>query len=155
MCANIPHSYEWGYSRGPAMAVAPVDKVRQVLDYAVTEIPPRKLLMGVPNYGYDWTLPFVQGSVARSLTNVGAAALAGTVGAEIRFAAAAQSPFFNYTDSGGRRHEVWFEDARSLRAKYLLIRDYGLAGISYWNLNSLFRTNFIVLESMYSVEKLL
>ena len=29
-----------------------------------------------------------------------------------------------------------------------------LAGVSFWNLNALFRTNFLVLESMYTVEKL-
>ncbi len=84
-----------------------------------------------------------------------AVTLAGSVGAEIRYDETAQSPFFNYTDSNGRRHEVWFEDARSLRAKYRLVSEYGLAGVSYWNLNSLFRTNFIVLESMFSVEKVL
>ena len=44
-------TYEWGYTRGPAMAVAPVNKVRQVLDYAMDVIPPGKILMGVPNYG--------------------------------------------------------------------------------------------------------
>ena len=32
-------TYEWGYTAGPPMAVAPLDKVRQVLDYALTEIP--------------------------------------------------------------------------------------------------------------------
>jgi len=40
-------TYEWGYTFGPPMAVAPIDKVRQVLDYAVTEIPRSKILMGV------------------------------------------------------------------------------------------------------------
>ncbi|MBR1659955.1 MAG: LysM peptidoglycan-binding domain-containing protein [Oscillospiraceae bacterium] len=148
-------TYEWGYMYGPAMAVAPVNMVRRVLDYAVSEMPAGKILMGMPNYGYDWTLPFVQGSAARPLTNVGAVTLAGNVGAEIRFDAEAQSPWFNYVDSAGRRHEVWFEDARSLRAKYRLVDEYGLAGVSFWNLNSLFRTNFLVLESMFSVEKVL
>ena len=148
-------TYEWGYTRGPAMAVAPADKVRQVLDYAVQAIPAGKLLMGVPNYGYDWTLPFAQGTSARSLTNVEAAALAGRMGAAIRFDETAQSPFFRYYGADGRQHEVWFEDARSLRAKYALVNEYGLAGVSFWNLNHLFRTNFIVLESMFSVEKVL
>ena len=148
-------TYEWGYTRGPAMAVAPIDKVRQVLDYAVSVIPAGKILMGVPNYGYDWTLPFVQGTVARSLTNVEAVTLAGQVGAAIRFDEAAQSPFFRYRGADGKLHEVWFEDARSLRAKYALVNEYGLAGVSFWNLNDLFRANFIVLESMFSVEKVL
>ena len=33
-------TYEWGYTYGPPMAVAPINAVRRVLDYAVTEIPP-------------------------------------------------------------------------------------------------------------------
>lgn len=148
-------TYEWGYTYGPAMAVAPLDKVRQVLDYATQVIPAGKILMGVPNYGYDWTLPFAQGTAARSLANMEAAALAGRVGAAIQYDQAAQSPFFRYYDAEGRQHEVWFEDARSLRAKYALVNEYGLAGVSFWNLNNLFRTNFMVLESMFHVEKVL
>lgn len=38
--------------------MAPIDKVRQVLDYAVMEMPPEKILMGMANYGYSWTLPY-------------------------------------------------------------------------------------------------
>ena len=148
-------TYEWGYTRGPAMAVAPINMVRRVLDYAVDVIPAGKILMGVPNYGYDWTLPFVQGTSARSLTNVEAVTLAGQVGATIQFDETAQSPFFRYRDGDGKLHEVWFEDARSLRAKYALVNEYDLAGVSFWNLNHLFRANFIVLESMFSVEKVL
>ena len=55
-------TYEWGYTYGPAMAVSPLHMVKRVLDYAVSVMPAGKILMGVPNYGYDWTLPFVQGS---------------------------------------------------------------------------------------------
>ena len=148
-------TYEWGYTYGPPMAVAPLDQVRQVLDYATRAIPAERILMGVPNYGYDWTLPFAQGTAARSLANDDAAALAGQVGAAIQFDPAAQSPFFRYYDGEGGQHEVWFEDARSLRAKYALVKEYGLAGVSFWNLNHLFRPNFMVLESMFSVEKVL
>lgn len=148
-------TYEWGYTYGPAMAVAPLNMVRRVLDYAVQAIPAEKILMGIPNYGYDWTLPFVQGSAAHSLTNVEAAALAGRMGAAIQYDQTAQSPFFRYYGGDGRQHEVWFEDARSLRAKYALVEEYGLAGVSFWNLNQLFRANFLVLESMYQVEKVL
>ncbi|MCD8115760.1 MAG: LysM peptidoglycan-binding domain-containing protein [Oscillospiraceae bacterium] len=148
-------TYEWGYTYGPAMAVAPIDKVRQVLDYAVSVVPAGKILLGVPNYGYDWTLPFVQGSAAKPLTNVGAVTLAGQVGAAIQFDETARSPFFLYYDGDGAQHEVWFEDARSLQAKYALVNEYGLAGVSFWNLNNLFRANFLVLGSMFSVEKVI
>ncbi|NLA72654.1 MAG: LysM peptidoglycan-binding domain-containing protein [Clostridiales bacterium] len=148
-------TYEWGYTYGPAQAVAPLNEVRRVLDYAVTAIPPEKILMGIPNYGYDWTLPFVQGSSARVLSNTAAANLASSVGAEIKFDLKAQSPFFNYFDNNGNEHVVWFEDARSIRAKLYTVNEYGLAGVSYWTLNSYFPQNWIVLNSMYNVIKVL
>lgn len=148
-------TYEWGYTYGPAQAVAPLNEVRRVLDYAVTAIPPEKILMGIPNYGYDWTLPFVQGSSARVLSNTAAANLASSVGAEIKFDLKAQSPFFNYFDNNGNEHVVWFEDARSIRAKFYTVNEYGLAGVSYWTLNSYFPQNWIVLNSMYNVIKVL
>ena len=44
-------TYEWGYTAGPPMAVAPLPNVRAVLDYAVTEIPAGKIFLGIPNYG--------------------------------------------------------------------------------------------------------
>jgi spore germination protein len=148
-------TYEWGYTYGPAMAVAPVDQVRRVLDYAVSVMPPGKILMGMPNYGYDWTLPFVQGSAASVITNTGAVTLASNVRAPIKFDERSQAPFFNYYDAQGRRHEVWFDDARSIQARLRLVNEYGLAGVSYWTLDTLFRTQFLVLQSMYSVNKVL
>ena len=52
---------KWGYAYGPPMAVAPMPQVRRVAEYALARIPAEKILLGVPNYGYDWTLPYVQG----------------------------------------------------------------------------------------------
>ncbi len=147
-------TYEWGYIYGPAMAVAPVDQVRRVLDYAVTVIPSQKILMGMPNYGYDWTLPFVRGSAADPVSNTEAVELAARVGAAIRYDEKAQAPFFNYY-SERKKHEVWFDDARSIQARLRLINDYKLAGLSYWTIDDLFRTQFLVLESMYNVAKVL
>ncbi|MBW7573519.1 LysM peptidoglycan-binding domain-containing protein [Caproiciproducens faecalis] len=145
-------TYEWGYTYGPPRAVAPVNLVEDVLQYAVTVIPSKKILMGIPNYGYDWTLPFVQGSSARSLTNPGAVSLASRVGAQILFDTKAQSPFFNYYENG-KQHVVWFEDARSIQAKLELVDKYDLGGVSYWTINSFFPQNWIVLNSMYNIRK--
>ena len=151
----IPMTYEWGYLRGPAEAVAPINKVRQVLDYAVSVIPSEKILMGMPNYGYDWTLPFVKGSVARILTNYGAVMLALRVGARIQYDYTAQAPYFNYYDNERRRHEVWFDDARSYYARLGLIDVYNLGGVSYWTTNNYFAPNWTVLDAMYNVRKVI
>ena len=148
-------TYEWGYTAGPAMAVSPINEVIKVLNYAVTAIPRNKIFMGIPNYGYDWTLPFVKGTAARTLTNVGAVDLALRTGSAIRYDEKSQAPFFNYYDAQGRRHEVWFEDARSIEAKLMLVNRYKLGGISYWTINRFFPQNWLVLNSLYDVKKVI
>ncbi len=146
-------TYEWGYTYGPPMAVAPLPNVRQVVEYALTEIPPEKIWLGVPTYGYDWPLPFVQGrSRATSISSQQALALARRYGAEIQYDQRAQSPWFRYTD-GGTDHEVWFEDARSIRAKLSLIPEYGLVGVRYWNLMRDFPQNWALLSSLYQIRQ--
>lgn len=138
------------------MAVAPLNKVEEVLRYAVTQIEPGKIFMGIPNYGYNWTLPFVQGtSQAQSLSNVAAVELAREVGAYIQYDAVAQAPHFDYYDDQWQQHEVWFEDARSIRAKLDLVPLYGLQGISYWNIMRYFPQNWLVLNSLYNIRRVL
>lgn len=149
-------TYEWGYTYGPAMAVAPIDKVREVLDYAVTEISRDKIYKGIPNYGYDFILPYVQGvSKADSVSNVEAVQLAAEVGAEIAYDEKSQSPYFIYYDNQGRQHQVWFEDARSIEAKLDLFSEYGFEGIGYWNVMRYFPQNWLVLSSLYDIAKVL
>lgn len=146
-------TYEWGHSGSVPMAVAPLNQVKRVMDYAVSEIPPSKLFMGVPNYGYDWTLPTVPGSRARSIGNVQAVDQAVDVGAAIEYAMPQQTPHYNYY-RGGQQHEVWFEDARSIRAKLDLASSYGLRGISIWNLMRWFPQLWTVLSTMFAIEKI-
>ncbi len=127
-------TYEWGYTYSVPMAVAPVNKVRQVVEYALTRIPAEKIHLGLPNYGYDWPLPHVPGTTkATSIGNLQAVQIAIDNNAEIQYDETAQSPWFSYTRDG-EQHEVWFEDVRSYRAKFALISEYGLAGLGVWQL---------------------
>ena len=146
-------TYEWGYTYGPPMAVAPLPNVRAVLDYAVTQMPAGKIFLGVPNYGYDWPLPFIQGETrAQSISNQRAIELAVQYGEPIQYDETAQSPFFHYTDAGGTAHEVWFEDARSMDAKLRLVAEYGFRGAGFWNLMRPFSQVWLVLDSLYDIE---
>lgn len=147
-------TYEWGYSYGPPMAVAPINKVREVLEYAVTEIPPNRIFMGIPNYGYNWTLPYIRGeSMAPSISNVEAVNLAREYGAEILFDEVAQSPYFYYTASDGAEHVVWFEDARSIYTKLMTAFEFGFLGVSYWNIMRFFPQNWLVLSQLFDIYK--
>ena len=149
-------TYEWGYTAGPPMAVAPMPQVRQVLDYALTVMPPQKIFLGVPTYGYDWPLPFRQGVTrAPSLSPQEALALARRYGAEIRYDETAQSPWFRYTAEDGTIHEVWFEDARSSLAKFRLAADNGLQGVGLWNLMRSAPQTYLVLNGAFSIEKVI
>lgn len=148
-------TYEWGYTYGPPMAVAPINKVRQVLDYAVTEIDSTKINMGIPNYGYDWQLPYERGiTKAKTLGNIEAVQLAIEKGAVIQFDEVAMSPYFNYVENGVE-HEVWFEDPRSIEAKLELIYEYNLRGASYWQIMQLFRSNWLLVDYNFNVEKII
>jgi len=145
-------TYEWGYTYGPPMAVAPLPNVRAVLDYAVTEIPREKIFLGIPNYGYDWPLPFQQGVTrARSISNEEAVALAVRYGAEISYDERAQSPYFYYTDSADTEHAVWFEDVRSMATKLRLVAEYRFHGVGYWNLMRPFTQGWMTLNALYDV----
>lgn len=144
-------TYEWGYKYGPAMAVAPLNKVRQVVEYALTEIPSEKILLGIPNYGYDWTLPFIQGeSEALTIGNVQAVQIAIANNAQIQFDDLAQSPFFTYEDDG-IMHEVWFEDVRSLQRKYDLVEEYKLRGIGVWQIMRLTRAMWLLYANRFLI----
>lgn len=146
-------TYEYGYKYGPNMAVAPINQVRKVVEYAVTEIPPWKVNLGIPNYGYDWPLPFERGvTVARTIGNVEAVQIAIKQGVPIEYDEISQSPFFRYTQEEVV-HEVWFEDVRSIQAKMNLIKEFALRGAGYWQINQLFRANWVLVNQEFEIIK--
>lgn len=155
--AALLMTYEWGYTYGPPMAVAPIDQVRRVVDYAMTEMTPDKAILGIPNYGYDWTLPYVRGeSMARSLSNTDAVEKAVAAGARIMFDELAQAPFYSYysNENGSpKEHVVWFEDPRSVRAKLSLIEEYGLVGGSVWNIMRWFPQLWLQINDTFDIYK--
>ena len=146
-------TYEWGYVYGEPMAISPLSEVEAVISYAVTRIPSNKILMGMPNYAYDWKVPFVQGDIANTITNTRALEIAIENGASINFDPKAQAPYFNYTDSNGIARVVWFDDAKSIDARLNLVTKYNLAGVSYWTINNFYPVNWSVLSNKFNITK--
>lgn len=147
-------TYEWGYSGGPPMPVSPINEVERVINYAISVMPANKIMMGQNLYGYDWTLPFVPGGeYARVISPQRAIDIARQYNAQILYNYVAQAPHFNYVDSEGRTHEVWFEDARSIQAKINLVKRLGLRGISYWKLGLPFPQNWLLIGENFNVTK--
>jgi len=137
-------TYEWGYVYGEPLAISPYNEVEAVISYAVTRIPSEKILMGMPNYAYNWTLPYTPGTAAETLTNTKALELALQYGSSINFDPRARAPYFNYTDESGKEHIVWFEDARSISERLGLVTKYNLAGVSYWTINNFNAVNWAI-----------
>lgn len=146
-------TYEWGYRLGPPQAISPLNRIKQVLDYAVTVIPRQKILFGFQLYARDWVLPHRPGMEAETFSMQEAVAKAVRYQASIQFDTLSQTPFYNYVDEEGRSHQVWFEDARSVQAKFDTVKDYGLRGISYWALGFPFPQNWTLLQDNFNIIK--
>jgi spore germination protein len=148
-------TYDWGWQGGPPRAVSPIGPVTQVIKYAKTQMPSRKILLGQNLYGFDWTLPFKQGNPpAKALSAQGAIDVARQNKVAIQYDSKEQAPTFKYYDAQGKQHEVWFEDARSIQQKFNLIKSEGLRGISYWKLGLPFPQNWVLIRNNFTISKL-
>lgn len=145
-------TYEWGWVGGPPMAVAPIDQVRAVLQYATSVIPAEKILMGIPTYGYNWTLPDNPNNLASGISPKRAQNLAIEKGVTVRFHPMSASPMFHYY-AGRVEHEVWYEDAKSLMAKFHLVYEMGLRGVSFWVLGQPFPQLWRLVADTFAVKK--
>ncbi|MED1202999.1 glycosyl hydrolase family 18 protein [Heyndrickxia acidicola] len=128
-------AYDWHYLGSEPGPVAPIDQVIRTLEFALERVPRNKILMGVPLYGYDWVIPYSPETSAKTVSNQQAVELAMKTGSPIQYSEEYQSPYFHYTDDQGLRHVVWFEDTRSIRRKFKLVRDYKLWGLGAWQIS--------------------
>ena len=117
-----------GTTAGP---VASEGWVNRVIKFAVGKIPKEKIVMGLPVYSFDWgsnkpTMPDYL-SYAQTL------ARAKKHGVEILTDPNAKVPQFTYT-ANGVRHEVYFENIASLRAKMDDALKQKLHGVAIWRL---------------------
>lgn len=147
-------TYEWGYRLGPPQAISPINQMRRVVEYALSVMPAEKIFLGFQIYARDWLLPHVQGQEAETFSPQEAVRRAVKYGASIQYDTTAQSPFFRYVDEQGRGHEVWFEDARSAQAKFDMVKQYNLRGVSYWALGYPYPQNWALLGDNFAIKKL-
>ncbi|HKO00696.1 MAG TPA: glycosyltransferase, partial [Thermoanaerobaculia bacterium] len=120
-------------------AIASMNWYRTVLQHAVSEIPPEKLVMGIANYAYDWTEGNDWGE---PLTYQGALVRARDYRPDepteqvIDFDDVALNPTFSYDDDEGKGHEVWFLDAITAANQWMVAQNYGVRGVAVWVLGS-------------------
>lgn len=146
-------SYEWGHLHRPRPAL-PLANVTELLDYAVTQIPPTEINIGIPIIGYIWPLPFIPDtSIANAITHTSAISLAGDVGAVIIHDPATEAPYFTYGND--EEFIVWFRDARNFSALMAIVVEYGLEGIGTWNIMQFTSEMWMIINAQFDIRKVL
>jgi spore germination protein YaaH len=121
-------AYDYHWDSSPAGAVAPIGWVDQVAQFSASQIPPAKVQLGVPLYGYDWVGSTGTGQVWTDLEKTRTAA-----NATRQWSSADAAPWFSYS-ANGTAHVAWYEDAQSVDAKLAIVDKYGLGGAIFWRL---------------------
>lgn len=117
-------AYDQHNQNSGAGPVASPAWVQAVLKYAVSTMPLRKVVLGVPGYGYVWSSTGNQ-----ALTWSQAEALAHQYGQQM----AAASGHFSYT-AAGVTHTVYFENQATFLSQVAMATGLQLAGIALWRL---------------------
>ncbi|XP_075471775.1 di-N-acetylchitobiase [Ascaphus truei] len=120
-------------------------------DFIHLNIDPKKLVMGIPWYGYDYvclalsegnncTLHKVPFRGAPCSDAAGQQVSYGTIMKQVDSSITGRlwdktqkSPFYNYKDKQGKLHQVWYDDPQSISLKAAYVKERGLRGIGMWN----------------------
>jgi spore germination protein YaaH len=126
-------NWGWHWSTSEPGAPDDMELCRKVADY-VASIPNRsRFVLGTHLYGMDWPNGGGPANEAAALEYADVRALMEHHGAQPVLDPLADAWVFNYTDSAGVPHEVWYADAATISRRVRLARDRGL-GIGFWRL---------------------
>lgn len=139
-----------------ASANAPYNQTLEgYMDYIKMNIDPKKLVMGVPWYGYDYPcLNFTQlNECVISKVPFRGAPCSDAAGRQVPYKQimkqlnsstsgrmwdnVQKAPYYMYMDSGGQVHQVWYDDPQSISLRAAYVKNLGLRGIGMWNANLL------------------
>ncbi len=124
-------SYDQHYAGGSPGPVASIGWVESVAKYTASAIPPSKVLLGIPMYGYDWP---VNGGTGKSVTVSTVENYIKTYGGRVEWSESAKSPYYKYKDSNGVNRIVWFDNVQSTQFKFEIAHKYNFQGVGMWRL---------------------
>ncbi|XP_053775935.1 di-N-acetylchitobiase [Desmodus rotundus] len=144
------------WSECTAAANAPYNQTLTAYDdYIKMGINPKKLVMGLPWYGYDYTCLTLSEDHVCTIAKVPfrGAPCSDAAGHQVPYKVIMKqvnssisgilwdenqkSPYYNYKDSAGRFHQVWYDNPKSISLKATYTQTRGLRGIGMWNANCL------------------
>ncbi|MFF2137115.1 glycosyl hydrolase family 18 protein [Streptomyces sp. NPDC058193] len=105
-----------------------------ILTRATALVPPAKLEMGLPAYGWNWPSDSTGTAATKHVTWKEAEALRAEQGVPYRFDELSGTPYFTY-DDGTESREVWYQDARGIAAHLPVLRRHGVTNTALWALN--------------------
>jgi spore germination protein YaaH len=115
------------------------------LDYALKVVPPQKLSLGIPLYGYHWFAGTPAKGEDKSedkpnpsaeyIDAIDALDLAKAYGGHIEWDAMDRSAWF-YFYRADLREWIFFTDARTFHERYTLVKERGLQGFCSWMLGT-------------------
>ncbi|MGA1822095.1 MAG: PKD domain-containing protein [Thermoplasmatota archaeon] len=116
--------------------VTSYDWVDSVVSYASSVIPPKKLILGIPQYGYEWPIRN-DGSttgIADNHTFRSSYELMRKLGIDRSWNITSRTPYFIYEDEVGKLRSHHYTDSESLLHEMDIVMRYSIRGISLWRI---------------------
>ncbi|KGR86210.1 glycosyl hydrolase family 18 protein [Lysinibacillus odysseyi] len=148
-------AYDWHVPSTEPGPVAPIGEVRATIEYALQHMDRNKIILGVPRYGYDWTMDNGNAAGGRAVSVSGAIQLALRYQVPIQYSSEYEQPYFTYWDENGSRHIVWFENTQARAAKLQLVVDYQLRGVGAWQLGLGFPQSAYLVREFFNIKRVI
>ena len=128
----VPMAYDEHFQSGAPGPVASEDWFQAQLEAVAKLVPPRKTVVGIGNYGYDWIIGQSGGSEVAFRDVIGAALANNT---SVQWDAGTNNPVLRYQNTSGQ-HEIWFLDAATALNHVQDVSDGGFRGVAVWRLGA-------------------
>jgi peptidoglycan-N-acetylglucosamine deacetylase len=129
----IPMVYDQHFSSGSPGPIASLPWVREQVQDILKLFPAEKTVLGLGNFGYDWTLGSTRAAVEVGFSDV--LSKANQYRGTITWHPALRNSSMRYAKVGVE-HEVWFLDAVTGLNSVMEAHRRGLAGVSFWRLGA-------------------